>query len=260
MKVRRLMAGTLALLAGVTVLVGNGAPAEATPAAVGDKDPVIIVAGTSAAQPLADIFYAPMAARLEADGYQAFIFGLPGGGLGDIAVTSQALGDLTDQVLADTDADQVNLVGHSQGGLVGRYYLRFLGGEDKVASMVSLGAPHYGTSLANLATWLGVGNCLGVTACQQMAIGSDFLATLNEGDDSFGDVQYTNIATALDLIVTPYSTAFLEPDDNNTNVLVQQRCWLRVVGHVTLATDGTVYSGVRQALAGNPIRLNCWAL
>jgi triacylglycerol esterase/lipase EstA (alpha/beta hydrolase family) len=222
---------------------------------------VIIVAGTSAAQPLADVFYAPLAARLRSDGYEPFIFGLPGGGLQDIATTSQALSDFADDVMGSTGSDTVSLVGHSQGGLVGRHYIRFLGGADNVAHMVSLGAPQYGTSLANLATWFGLGNCLGITACEQMAIGSSFLADLNAGDDSFGPVQYTNIATKLDAIVTPYRTAFLDSDANNTNVAVQDRCWARLVGHVTLATDGAVYSGIRQALEGrDSIRLSCWAV
>ena len=60
--------------------------------------------------------------------------------------------------------------------------------------MISLAAPHYGTTLANLANLLGLGSCLGVTACQQMAIGSTFLAGLNAGDDTIGSVDYTNFA------------------------------------------------------------------
>ena len=83
-------------------------------------------------------------------------------GLGDIADTSQALNAFADSVRAQTGAARVDLIGHSQGGLVGRYYIKYLGGASEVDSMISLGAPHYGTSLANLATLLGLGSCLGV--------------------------------------------------------------------------------------------------
>src|SRR5215510_6673088 len=94
-------------------------PAAATPAgAATTRDPVIIVAGTFAGEGTADVYYAPLAARLRADGYQTFIFGLPGGGLGDIANTSQALDAFADGVRAQTGAAQVDLIGHSQGGLV----------------------------------------------------------------------------------------------------------------------------------------------
>jgi triacylglycerol esterase/lipase EstA (alpha/beta hydrolase family) len=164
------------------------------------------------------------------------------------------------QVRAQTGAAHVDLIGHSQGGLVGRYYIKYLGGASVVDSMISLGAPDYGTSLANLATLLGLGSCLGVVACQQMAIGSTFLANLNAGDDTIGNVDYTNIATAFDEIVTPYWNAFLNNDGNNQNVLVQSPCFLRVVGHIGLPLDGTVYSGIQDALAHRSISLNCFAV
>jgi len=254
MRVRGTAVGLVAL---VVALVGlaPGSPAEAA-----SRDPVIIVAGTSANQPLASVFYAPLAARLRADGYTPYIFGLPGGGFGDIAVTAQALNAYADQVRAQTGAARVDLIGHSQGGLVGRYYIKNLGGAAEVDSMVSLGAPHYGTAVANIARFLGLGTCLGVVACNQMAIGSSFLSALNAGDDTIGAVSYTNVASVNDEVVTPYTTAWLANDGNNANVRVQSPCFLRVVGHLGLATDGTVYSAIQDALAHRSITLNCFAL
>jgi triacylglycerol esterase/lipase EstA (alpha/beta hydrolase family) len=204
------------------------------------------------------VFYPPLATRLRADGYRPYIWGLPGGGLGDIRTTAQALNAFADQVRAQTGAARVDLIGHSQGGLVGRYYIKSLGGAAEVDAMISLGAPHYGTALANLGTLFG-GNCLGFTACAQMAIGSSFLAALNAGDDTIGNVRYTNIASINDAVVVPYTTAFLANNGNNANVRVQSPCFLRVVGHVGLALDGTVYSGIQDALANRAITLNCFA-
>jgi triacylglycerol lipase len=48
--------------------------------------------------------------------------------------------------------------------------------------------------------------------------------------------------------------------DGATNVLVQSQCPLRVVAHLGLALDGTVYDGVRDALRAEAVRLDCWAL
>jgi hypothetical protein len=93
-----------------------------------------------------------------------------------------------------------------------------------------------------------------------MAIGSTFLNNLNAGDDTIGNVRYTNIASTFDEVVFPYTTSFLNNDGNNANVKVQSPCWARVVGHIGLAIDGTVYSGIYDALRGQPITLNCWAL
>ena len=63
-----------------------------------------------------------------ADGYQAFIFGLPDSGLGDIADAAHALNTFADGCTAQTGSAKVDLIGHSQGGMVSRYYIKYLGG------------------------------------------------------------------------------------------------------------------------------------
>src|SRR4051794_31788270 len=140
MRVRLSLVALFASAVALTFPATLASPAGALTA----RDPVIIVAGTFAGEGPATVYYAPLAARLRADGYPAYIFGLPGGGLGDIVDTSQALNAFADQVRAQTGAARVDLIGHSQGGLVGRYYIKYLGGVDEVDSMISLGAPHYG--------------------------------------------------------------------------------------------------------------------
>jgi len=257
---RRLIAAALvAVLAAMAAPIGSAsaAPVAGTEAT---KDPVIIVAGTLAGQTLASIYYAPLATRLRADGYRVSIFGLPGSGLGDIGAISGSLNTFADSVRAQTGAARVDLIGHSQGGLVIRHYLKFRGGAAEVDSAISLGAPHYGAAVANLLNLLGLGTCAGVVACRQMTIGSPFLAALNAGDDTIGNVRYTNIASVNDGIVQPYTTSFLNNDGNNANVRVQSQCPFRVVGHVGLPYDGTVYSAIQDALANRSITLNCFAL
>ena len=93
-----------------------------------------------------------------------------------------------------------------------------------------------------------------------MSIGSTYLASLNAGDDTIGDVRYTNIVSATDEVVIPHTTGWLANDGNNVNVRVQSPCFLRFVGHIGLATDGTVYSGIQDALANRAMSLNCFAL
>lgn len=236
----------LAFLAALTALVA----APATAAAADGPDPVVIVNGTFGPA----FFYEPLAARLRADGHEVHIFQLTDLGTGDIAATARDLARFVD----GTGAARVDLVGHSQGGLVARHYVKYGGGADTVDSLVSLGTPHYGTAVANIAEFFGAGNCLGIVACQQMAVGSDFVNDLNAGDDTIGSVRYTNLYTALDELVRPVANAALQ--DGATNVLIQSQCPLRVVEHVGLALDGTVYDGVHDALLGRPIWLNCFAV
>jgi hypothetical protein len=106
--------------------------------------------------------------------------------------------------------------------------------------------------------FFGLGNCIGIIACEQMSIGSSFLNSLNAGPDVIAPVKYTNIYTAFDELVRPVTNATLK--DGATNVKVQDQCWLRVVGHLGLIIDGTVYDGVRDALRNESVRMNCFAL
>lgn len=241
--------GAVAGLVGSLGLVGPVAPAGAA-----GPDPVVLVAGTFSPGFALD----PLAARLEASGYDTHIFQLTNLGLGDIRNTARDLGTFVDQVRARTGAAKVDLVGHSQGGLVIRQWVKFEGGAAEADSVITLGTPNYGTVVANIADILGFGSCAGVVACEQMAVGSSFLASLNAGDDTIGSVRYTNIFTLYDELVRPVGNAAMQ--DGATNVLVQDRCWLRVVGHVGLILDGAVADGVKDALGGGPVRLNCFAL
>lgn len=244
---RSLLTGVVCALAAVFFWPGSVTAAQ-------EPDPVIIVNGTFGPA----FFYEPLAKRLRHDDHEAFIFELTDLGTGDIANTARDLAAFVDDVLARTGAAKVDLVGHSQGGLVARQYVKFLGGDAKVDSLISLGSPHYGTAVANIADFFGGGNCLGIVACEQMAVGSEFVNTLNEGDDTIGSVRYTNFYTSLDELVRPVANAALQ--DGATNVRIQSQCPLRIVEHVGLALDGTVYSGIHDALAGAPIRLNCFAI
>lgn len=234
--------------------IGSLTVAPVAPAAAATPDPVIIVNGLFGPE----FFYEPLAARLRHDGYRVSIFQLTAVGTGDIAATARDLDAFADRVRAQTGAAKVDLVGHSEGGLVSRQYVKFNGGASEVDSLITLGSPHYGTAIANILAVIGAGNCLGIVACRQMEVGSDFLATLNAGDDTIGSVRYTTLYTAYDELVRPVDNAALR--DGATNVLIQSRCPLRIVGHAALALDGTTYDGIHDALRGAPVNLDCWAV
>lgn len=52
------------------------------------------------------------------------------------------------------DAEKVNIIAHSMGGLDARYAVTTLGLSKKVASITTIGTPHHGTPLADLGTGL----------------------------------------------------------------------------------------------------------
>ena len=120
--------------------------------------PVILVHGTFA--DMSDSWQA-LSPLLYDNGYCVFAlnYGSYGGsgnlgiyGTGDIAQSAQQLASFVTQVLNATGAGKVDLVGHSQGGMMPRYYLRFLGGATKVHTLVGLAPSNHGTTLDGLFT------------------------------------------------------------------------------------------------------------
>ena len=151
----------------------------------------------------------------------------------------------------------MDLIGHSQGGLVSRQYIRFEGGDRTVDSAIMFGSPNHGSLAANLAQLFTLGTCLGIVACEQMTVGSSFLETLNTGDDTYGPSEYTSFYTIYDEAAVPYWAAIM--DDGATNVKIQAQCPFRFVEHIAGIHDGTVFSGFLDALAHRAITLDCWA-
>ena len=223
-------------------------------------DPVLVVAGTFLGEGSSEAYFTPLVSRLRDDGFDVEVWAIPDHGLGDIAESAAVLEQFVGGLLDRTGADRVDIVAHSQGGLVGRYFVKNLGGDQQVDSLVSLAAPHYGTAEANIATFLGFGSCAGVVSCEQMSVGSSFLAELNDGDDTIGDVVYTNIVTRFDEVVVPHANGFLRSDGNNTNVTLQSQCPFRIVGHILLPLDGATYTGIFDALMHRSISFDCRAI
>jgi triacylglycerol esterase/lipase EstA (alpha/beta hydrolase family) len=167
--------------------------------------------------------------------------------------SAQQLSTFVDGVLAATGARQVDLLGHSQGGMMPRYYLRFLGGASKVHAHVALAPSNHGTSVSGLGT-LAAGFPGGpklVTkacpACNDQLAGSTLLRTLNAGGDTVPGVDYTVISTKYDLVVTPYTTQFLD-GPGVKNVTLQNLCPVDISGHVTITVDPVALAEALHAL------------
>lgn len=74
--------------------------------------------------------------------------------LGRIAAAARQLGWFVDHVRAETGAATVDIIGHSMGGVVARYYVTLAGGDDAVRHLITLGSPHHGTDVGRI----GVGH------------------------------------------------------------------------------------------------------
>jgi triacylglycerol esterase/lipase EstA (alpha/beta hydrolase family) len=206
-------------------------------------------------------------------GYCVFAFNYGGSspasviqGTGDIAASAQQLATFVNQVLAATGAAKVDLVGHSQGGMMPRYYINFLGGAAKVHTLVALAPSNYGTTLDGL-TRLGtafgfIGGVNSVlsttcTACVEQEQGSSFLTALNASPTVSG-VNYTDIESVDDEVVTPYRNAFLPPAPNVSNITVNKQCVLDSSDHLEIAADPVAMADMLNALdPAQPVRVPC---
>ena len=220
--------------------------------------PVVLVHGTFANSVDNWLFLAPY---LTDRGYCVFSLDygqLPGvpffHALGPIDKSAEQLSAFVDKVLAATGAGKADLVGHSQGGMMPRYYLKFLGGAPKVNALVGIAPNNHGTTLSGLANLLpyfpGAGDLLNAAtpALAQQVAGSDFMERLNAGGDTVPGVRYTVIATQYDEVVTPYRTQFLS-GSSVKNVLIQDKCALDLSEHALVGlTDRIAFHEVANAL------------
>jgi triacylglycerol esterase/lipase EstA (alpha/beta hydrolase family) len=182
------------------------------------------------------------------------------GGLTDIAGSARTMRDFVNLVLWVTGAPRVDVVGHSQGGMMPNYYLKRLGGAAKVHTFVGIAPSNHGTSLNGLVdlarslNLLGLAdaflNLVGASGLQQQEAGSTFQQALFADGDTVAGPRYAVIETNRDEVVTPYTNAFLS-GPNVTNILLQDQCPTDTVGHVGLFADSPTIQNVLNQLGPN---------
>jgi triacylglycerol esterase/lipase EstA (alpha/beta hydrolase family) len=172
---------------------------------------------------------------------------------GPIENSAAQLQAFVNRVLSATGASKVDLVGHSQGGMMPRYYIKNLGGASKVHTLVGLAPSNHGTTLNGIFTLAShfPGSDVFLTdcpACKEQEAASPFITSLNAGGETNPSVDYTVIESANDEVVTPYASAFLAPAPNVTNILLQDQCALDQGEHLSMPYDHIADADVLTAL------------
>lgn len=123
--------------------------------------------------------------------------------------------------------DRVELVVHSFGGIISRYYIQNLGGEAHVRNLVTIATPHHGTYTA----YLGPGK-----SADQMRYNSPFIQALNAKGYAYAPVKYTSIWSNIDEIVIPprsavmpESTVYQVPWTGHLGILFSKRTYNHVL-------------------------------
>jgi triacylglycerol lipase len=181
----------------------------------------------------------------------------PGGTI-SMRQSAPELAAFVDRVLEATGTSQVDLVGHSEGTAMPRYYLERLGGAAKVHSFVSLAPLWRGTAAFGLATVRDLLEPYGLSgpflalyasmcgACPESLRGSDYLNDLNADGEAVPGIEHTNIVTRYDFLVQPYTSGIMR--DGGTNIILQMVCPLNVSDHSFLVFDPVVTQLILNAL------------
>ncbi len=125
--------------------------------------------------------------------------------LNTIEAMADSLATRVEEVLLISRREKVHIVGHSLGGLVARYYIQALGGDQRVSKCVTMGTPHQGTVAAYLSA---------APAARQMRPGSKFIMKLNALPVT-NRVRWYSFYSRRDVLVTPYKNALLPEDRFN---------------------------------------------
>ncbi len=230
----------------VAVVVSRADAPTGAPVSQEQPGPVLLVPGYGGSTASLQL----LAGRLTAEGRDTTVVELPGDGTGDLEAAADALGDAADAALSRTGADSVDVVGYSAGGVVARLWVAD-GGAELARRVVTLGSPHHGTTLVDVAAQFAPSRC--PEGCRQLAPGSELLAGLNAGDETPAGPTWVSLWTVQDETVTPPESARLE---GALNLTVQSVCAQAQVGHGDLPRDPLVQEMVVAQLApGDPVEL-----
>jgi triacylglycerol esterase/lipase EstA (alpha/beta hydrolase family) len=148
---------------------------------------------------------------------------------------AEILSETVNSAISQTGCDMVDIVGHSMGGLVLRYYIDNLGGETRVKKAVTLGSPNHGTTMAVLGLF---------ASARQFRIDSALIAEMGRSQRSMDSVERIAIWSDFDNIVIPPENAKLpEPAES-----------IRVhgIGHVALLFSNQVFVQLKRVLSEEP--------
>jgi pimeloyl-ACP methyl ester carboxylesterase len=217
------------------LLRGNRAAREhiesPAPGAATRGPPVLLIHGYFATRGSLHLLERHLAER----GHVVMSYPLGPVNLGDIRTSAGLIARKVESIVAQTGVTEVDIVGHSMGGLVGLYYLKRLGGKDRVRRLVLLGTPAHGTWSA----LLGLVTAPVGLASLQLLPGSPFLRDLADTPLPPG-AEVTSIGAERDWLAPVGSTVL---HGGARNLLV-------ATGHSGLLVEEAVADVVARVLQG----------
>jgi triacylglycerol esterase/lipase EstA (alpha/beta hydrolase family) len=116
--------------------------------------------------------------------------------------SAEQLARFIDGVLAREKCEHVDIVAHSLGGVVARYYIERLGGAAHVGRLVTIGSPHNGTVIARLGALF--------PSARETLSNSAFYAELGPLSPR-ENISFTSVWSRADAIIEPPESSSIAP-------------------------------------------------
>jgi pimeloyl-ACP methyl ester carboxylesterase len=209
--------------------------------------PVLLVPGTTL-NPTTDFSYGwePTLRQL---GYRYCTIDLPGNGMANIATAGEYV-VYAIRTMHAAYGGRIDIIGHSQGGMVPRWALRFWPDtRAMVDDLIGLSPSNHGTLDAIPLCKVGC-----AASIWQQRSNAKFIAALNSRTETFAGISYTDVYTLTDEVVVPNfgpaaSSALHGGGGAITNVAIQTVCPTDPTEHIGIGIfDDTAYALALDAL------------
>ncbi|MFE1228489.1 esterase/lipase family protein [Streptomyces sp. NPDC059442] len=228
---RRFLAGFRTAVVTAVCTLAAAVALPVAPAQAATHDPVLFVHGVYMDGPTT---WTDMIADFEREGWDPDSLQMMNyNSFQDLEASAAEVVQEVAALRAKTGAAKVDIVTHSMGAPMVRWYLKFLGGTQYVDDFVSIAGGNHGG--------IGTEFCAPVQpSCQDMLMYSPFLNALNSGDETPGPTNYTAIWSNCDEVLNPDATALLDGANN---------IWAGCIGHLTMAAWPPNFDRTQNAVA-----------
>jgi triacylglycerol lipase len=211
------------------------------------KHPILLLYGFGATRRT----FAILERRLRNDGFCVFSLNL--GGIFD-TFNTRCIEELAGHVYDKIESlhrryriKKLSVIGHSKGGLIGRYYVQKLGGHKRVDTLITLGTPHHGNPWALLGAFTPL--ILLSKSLRQMIPLSSFIRRLKEGNFP-KSVHFVSIFSRTDRVAY-YKSSILDIPKNSKNM---KNIELPGMSHADFVIRKNAYETIRKELLnGKPL-------
>jgi triacylglycerol esterase/lipase EstA (alpha/beta hydrolase family) len=166
-----------------------------------------------------------------------------------VAQSAKEVAGAIDDVLRKTGNNKIDLIGFSQGGLIGFYLLKQAGYAGKVNQLIAISPSVRGTSSEASLRFNAGGQC---PACADQYAQSSFIKTFNAGPLTVSGVRYTVLATRDDWVVTPPENQLVQ-EAGVRNFMMQDVFPGKSISHVGMMYDDAVAALVVSLLNGDKV-------